>query len=264
MGLYDINGNLLEGTGNSVSVKKEKDFVRSINHQGYRVNGAIANTMPAFEDSYKQGYKFIETDIRFTSDNVPVLSHDATWGGLTLAEKAYEEMLTVTQGSGSYQTTIASLDDLIYFCKVHNMHPYLELKEGSVEQVQKAIDVVAKYGMLDNVTWISATLGFLKNVVEIYPKARVGNQGSSTTVGTDSGLASLKTEENEVFVYINYAQISEANCISLVKAGYKVGAFTISNNSLYASYVLPLSKLGVTEFTVDMGNAEDYILENYA
>ena len=89
MGLCDINGNsiILNESNNG---KKDISFVRSINHQGYRVNGAIANTMPAFEDSYKQGYKFIETDIRFTSDNVPVLSHDATWGGLTLAEKTYE------------------------------------------------------------------------------------------------------------------------------------------------------------------------------
>ena len=260
MSLYDINGNSLT-VESADSAAENTVFVRSINHQGYRVNGAIANTLPAFVDSCRQGYKFFETDIRFTSDNIPVLSHDAAWGGLTLAERTYEEMLAHTQGSGIYETTIASLDEFIYFCKVHGIHPYLELKEGDAEQAQICIDVVAKYGMLDNVTWISAYGDYLANIVALYSKARVGRQGSSATTAPSNDP--LKTGENEVFYYINYAQISEENCKNLVKAGYKVGAYTISNMSLYASQVLPLSKLGVTEFTVDMGHAEDYIREYY-
>lgn len=260
MSLYNISGNPLS-VGGSGSNAENINFVRSVNHQGYRVNGAVENTIPAFLDSYKEGYKFVETDIRFTADNVPVLSHNADWGGMVLAEKTYAEMLSVTVGKGIYQTTIASLDAFIYFCKVHGMHPYLELKEGNAQQAQICIDIVAKYGMLENVTWISAYHAYLENIVAIYPKARVGHQGSSGTNG--SGNESLKTGQNEVFYYINFAQISEENCKSIVKAGYKVGAYTISNMNLYSSYVLPLSKLGVTEFTVDMGHAEDYIRENY-
>lgn len=48
---------------------------RLVSHRGYN---AIApeNTMSAFQKSYEYGYKYVETDVTFTADGVPVLLHD--------------------------------------------------------------------------------------------------------------------------------------------------------------------------------------------
>ena len=50
--------------------------VRSINHRGYNTV-APENTLPAYELSKENGFQFVETDIAFTKDGVPVLLHDA-------------------------------------------------------------------------------------------------------------------------------------------------------------------------------------------
>ena len=47
---------------------------RSVNHKGYNTK-APENTLPAFERSAEMGYRYVETDISFTKDGVPVLLH---------------------------------------------------------------------------------------------------------------------------------------------------------------------------------------------
>ena len=51
--------------------------VKAINHRGYMIDSP-ENTLPAFRLSKKFGFNIVETDLRLTSDGVPVLLHDAT------------------------------------------------------------------------------------------------------------------------------------------------------------------------------------------
>ena len=52
-------------------------YVKGINHRGY-ATVAPENTLPAYQLSAKKGFRYVETDVLFTSDNVPVLLHDIT------------------------------------------------------------------------------------------------------------------------------------------------------------------------------------------
>ncbi len=49
-----------------------------IAHRGYCGGGAKENTLPAFRAASDAGVWGIELDLRWTSDDVPVISHDAT------------------------------------------------------------------------------------------------------------------------------------------------------------------------------------------
>ena len=49
---------------------------KSVNHKGYNTL-APENTLPAFELSAQKGYQYVETDISFTKDGVPVLLHNS-------------------------------------------------------------------------------------------------------------------------------------------------------------------------------------------
>ena len=55
---------------------KPHDVVRSINHRGWY--SAPENTIPAYKASKQNGFSIVECDVRFTSDGIPVLLHDAT------------------------------------------------------------------------------------------------------------------------------------------------------------------------------------------
>lgn len=76
---------------------------RLVSHRGYN---AIApeNTMSAFQKSYEYGYKYVETDVTFTADGVPVLLHDdsidrTSNGSGKIASLTYEYVRTLDFGS---------------------------------------------------------------------------------------------------------------------------------------------------------------------
>lgn len=45
-------------------------------HKGYHV-AEVANSYAAYEAAYEKGFTMVETDVRFTSDDVPILVHDS-------------------------------------------------------------------------------------------------------------------------------------------------------------------------------------------
>ena len=51
--------------------------VRAVNHRGFN-KVAPENTISAYRLSKENGFLFVECDVSFTSDNVPVLLHDDT------------------------------------------------------------------------------------------------------------------------------------------------------------------------------------------
>ena len=193
--------------------------VKSINHVGYNFAAPI-NTLPAFEESAKQGYRYVETDIRLTKDRVPVLLHSDVINeyarnddGSELSEEvrisdiSYEDALKydfgIFMGEKYAGTRLATFDEYIELCKKKKLHPYIELKSETgltFKDLQKLIDKVQAEDMLDNVTWISYTTGYLDYVRNCYTKARLGLVVDEIQEKSLLQVKALKTERNEVFL----------------------------------------------------------------
>ena len=193
--------------------------VKSINHGGYNFAAPI-NTLPAFEESAKQGYRYVETDIRLTKDRVPVLLHSDVINeyarnddGSELSEEvrisdiSYEDALKydfgIFMGEKYAGTRLATFDEYIELCKKKKLHPYIELKSETgltFKDLQKLIDKVQAEDMLDNVTWISYTTGYLDYVRNCYSKARLGLIVDEIQEKSLLQVKALKTERNEVFL----------------------------------------------------------------
>ena len=82
---------------------EDNSGVLSVNHRGY---SAIApeNTLPAYRLSKEKGFRYVETDVSFTSDGVPVLLHDASIdrtsdGTGKIAEMTFEQVRQYDFGS---------------------------------------------------------------------------------------------------------------------------------------------------------------------
>jgi len=196
---------------------------RSVNHKGYNTK-APENTLPAFERSAEMGYRYVETDISFTKDGVPVLLHNPSINvmarnpdGSELAQEnveidtlTYEEVLQYdfTKGMKGYKgTKIARLDDFLDLCTAKSLHPYLELKKNGdykKDQIIDLVKLVRSKGMAGKVSWISFEAEYLKWVREEDPKARLGflNVVADEETMKESVKAAkeLKTGENEVFL----------------------------------------------------------------
>lgn len=50
----------------------------AVAHRGFHQDGAAQNSIDAFRSAAEAGFSHVETDIRFTADSQPVLSHDET------------------------------------------------------------------------------------------------------------------------------------------------------------------------------------------
>ena len=200
--------------------------VRSINHRGYNTD-APENTLPAYELSKEKGFDYVETDISFTKDLVPVLLHDS-WINRTarypdgkeleyeieIADITYEEALQYDFGiwkDESYAgTKLPTFESFLDLCKDIGLHPYIELKENgeyTQDLINGLVDLTAKKEMSGDVTWISFNPEYLGWVRDMDPNARLGVL--TTWVIPDFINASietakaLKTDSNHVFLDID-------------------------------------------------------------
>lgn len=114
MAIYDVNGNVISSGGGVLSRGVNPVFFDNqlIAHKGG--NSGTANTIANFESAITAGYKMVEADVRFTSDEVAVLSHDASFsvGGTTytIANNTYADLIAV-------KPDLATLWDLLILCK---------------------------------------------------------------------------------------------------------------------------------------------------
>lgn len=193
---------------------------KSINHRGYN-SIAPENTLPAFRLSKQKGFDFVECDVVFTADNVPVLLHDTSInrtgrnadgtqisGTVNIADITYEQALTydfgVWKGSQYAGIKIPTFEEFIVLCKKLNLYPYIEIKfDLTQEQANIIVNIVKKYRMEKHVTYIAFGQGlWLKNILNIDSGARVGVLSSN--VINDYGLGQierfLKKSNNHVFI----------------------------------------------------------------
>jgi glycerophosphoryl diester phosphodiesterase len=233
--------------------------IHGINHRGMQYE-APENTLPAFRLSVEAGYHFVETDVQFTSDNVPVLLHDPTLNrtarnadGTALAETVYIKDITYAEAleydfpvvNGVYDSSFAGtkifkFEDFIIFCKRTELFPYLELKSETTytqEQVNILIALLDQYKMLRNVSWISWSDPFLAMIVKADKGARVGRIKNSAINGSAvNALNQFKTGYNRVFwsfsPYENDTwKLTEQSIINAKNAGQGLSIGVISTKA---------------------------------
>lgn len=241
MAVYDINGNLI----GIDTAPEEKNLnydanVLSVNHRGYSTI-APENTIPAYILSKKMGFNYVETDISFTSDGIPMLLHDSkidrtSDGSGTLSQMTYEQVRQYDFGSWKSQvyagTKIPTLDEFLYLCKSIMLHPYLELKSNGAytqEQIQQIVDMVESYGLRGKVSYISFNSTYLGYVKDYDPEARLGFLKSTYATSDVTTCINLKTQTNKVFYDVSHSAITQEVCDAFMAENIPVEAWTVNS-----------------------------------
>lgn len=182
---------------------------RLVSHRGYN-SIAPENTMSAFQKSYEYGYKYIETDVTFTSDEVPVLLHDDTIdrtsnGKGKISSLSYEYVRQLDFGAWKGQEysgeRIPSFDEFMKFCSTHDIHPYVELKSNiTQDRVYKLMNIVDKYNMRENTSWVSFNVNYLLYMRNADPKAELGLNVTTVNEQTYNLIQMLRTPEDRTFL----------------------------------------------------------------
>lgn len=238
--------------------------VKAINHRGYNYE-ATENTLKAFKLSKKNGFEFVECDVRFSSDGVPVLFHDDTVDRISDGSgRVCDKTLTELQALDLGGEKIATFEDFISLCASLQLHPYIEIEPDgdstiTLEQTKILADIVKSYGMLRNVTWISFRGDDLLKVIQLDPFARVGLIVGAQVTDTDNIFkiyASLMTGLNEVFIDLQYNSPIIGECVTAcARLGAPLEVWTV--NSDYPDGVIVVERYpyisGVTSDNADIG-----------
>ena len=251
-------------------------FIKGVAHRGYSA-GAPENTLPAYIMAKERGFNYCETDVQFTSDNVPVLLHDSTINrtarnsdGTTISTTipissiTYQDLLNydfgIWKGSQFAGTKIPTLEQFISTCKKLILHPYIEIKsdaEYSNSQLDILIDIVKSNGMINNVSWISGNSSYLAYIKTQLPEARIGLVTSILTTQLVDTAYSLKTSTNEVFLTSDYRYLTVETINYAISKEVPVEGWTIDDTAT----ILSLQKY-ITGVTSDLYIAGKILFEN--
>ena len=202
--------------GEEIPIDTFGRYIKSINHRGYQTI-APENTLPAFKLSKEKGFDCVESDVRFTSDGIPVMLHNASINAtarnidgsqiqstVNIADIQYDRVLRYDFGiwkSSKYKgTKIPTFEEFLWLCKIIGLHPYIELKTGTQAQLEGLVDIVHKYGMQKHVTWASLIKTYLNYVANYDDKARLDWFTSAITNDDVTFATSLMNGKREVVI----------------------------------------------------------------
>lgn len=173
--------------------------MRGIAHQGFN-KMERANSLAAFRAAAKEGWRYVETDTYMTKDCKFIVSHDDnvpvgyTNGVITLTDKSYKygdhTLADILAFHGPNGENVDTLEDFCKLCKECGLHPYIEIKQGMMWQNNtidttntryngkpyaiKLLDIVNRYGLRGNATFISSTAYTLRLMAEKDQSYRYG------------------------------------------------------------------------------------------
>ena len=224
---------------------------------------APENTMPAFVLASKYRFRFIELDVRKTSDGKYVILHDATINrtarnadGTTISstiniadityEAAQDYDFGIWFGNGFAGTKIPTLEEVLSFSKRAGLSVYIELKVNfSAEECAEIVSIAGKCGMSKNVRYMSESTTVLNQINEIDQFAHItylpGSQPSSSAFKT--AIAAIKTDTNTVSCSLKDTWVSSL-VDAIAETGIEVTAWTVDN--LVTAINLPACVSGVT------------------
>ena len=239
MPVYDISGNEIysQGGGGGSSSPISDIFMQTQLSAHKGGNATTANTIANFEAGISNGYKILEGDVRFTSDSVPVLSHDASVGGYTIASYTYDELVELVP-------TIARLDDFLLLCKKSNVVAELDFtKEYNQAQCEVCYDTVKTCGMLSN-TMFTAYESACRKLLNIDPKIVVCASTIDSTAKVD-GIADIVEKATLCVCSITYSSASKTMIDYMHSHGCKCKPWTVNSAATINTLI---------------GNGADYVI----
>jgi glycerophosphoryl diester phosphodiesterase len=209
-----------------------------IAHRGNTTSGGPAeNSVNAFNASFAAGSKWVESDVHFTSDSVPVIMHDATVDAMTngtgpIAGMTAAQFRALTLPDGQHPPTLDQLLAVITAASGRNL--LLEVKAAGVTAAQEQILLTKLRGLESRVHVMAFANRFptVQHLKAADPSLTVEILGYDPIVPAPVGVVS----ENLEYTYVTTARVAD-----LHYRGQAVKAWVANSSTAWAS----LRQMGV-------------------
>lgn len=243
---YDLSFNnvvqaLSVAAGNDKPEIMHNENCLYIAHQGYDPNSTGTNSgqnkLSGYIAAKEHGFDYGETDVQFSSDNVPVCCHDASFvdGNTSQTVVISEHTVTELKTYNYYGATIATLEEVVKTCKNIGLPLALDqVASKTPDQITIIINIIKKYGMNDKIMWLCAVSNgsFIDSILTYNPKAKFEIiQTTGVTADAVIALANSKINNNNmIYAGLNYSQVAYDNIPALnatLDSRCKIAVWTI-------------------------------------
>jgi glycerophosphoryl diester phosphodiesterase len=180
--VYDVTLTVTTPAGKQEAVFRivKDNFIRNkvIAHRGaWKNTGAAENSIAALEHAVKLGCEGSEFDVHMSADSVPVINHDASIQGVSIARTDAAQLLTMKLASGE---TLPTLENYLKAGMGQNKTKLiLEIKPSELGQAssialtRKVVALVEQLHAQAWVDYISFDYEVCKEVLLLAPYAKV-------------------------------------------------------------------------------------------
>ena len=231
-----------------------------VGHRGS--NYGVENSVESFENGVKLGYKYLETDVKFTKDNILVCSHDddtkrlggtKTLAGSTLAE-LQSETLTQTRLGTTYTGRLCSMREYLQICKNAGIGALIELKwtagmnSNDCSKIPLLIDQIDQEGMRANCIIMTSMKPCLEYIRTHYPEIELQFLGRESWPEHFDWCAKWKIDADLEAPYFNADDVRRFH-----EQGLKVNMWTTNDDAGYKKY----AEMGCDFITTDRIDGHD-------
>ncbi len=200
-----------------------------IAHRG-NAAGAPENSLNAFKASFAAGATWVESDVQFTSDSVPVIMHDGTVDRMTngtgsIAGMTAARFTALTFADGQHPPTLDQL--LAVITAGSNRHLLLEIKPTGLSAAREQILLNKLRGLESRVHVMAFAAPFpaVQHLKTADPALTISILGYDPILPPPAGIVS----ENLEYTYLTAARVSD-----LHYRGQQVKAWTVNDATNWA------------------------------
>ena len=252
----------LIGSVDFLRVKKFESRANIIAHRGYWAKeGAAQNSRAALRNAIELKAYGAETDIWLTKDNVLVVNHDPSIGGVTIQDSNYNDVKDKTLSNGEKIPAFADYLEILKesdYCKL-----IVEIKTHSteartIEAAMAAAEAIKAAGLEDKVEYIAFDYATCKALAAAYPESMVqflcDNASQVRTPAQLNNDGGISIDYNGNMLTSNPTFIDDAHKLGLV-----VNVWTIRSNEEFGEWI----NKGVDFITTDIPDVGMKYLEYY-
>jgi glycerophosphoryl diester phosphodiesterase len=175
-------------------------------HRGFTSFRFPMNSMGAFHEAAKLGFRYIETDVRATRDGVAVTLHDPSLPALSgrpgaIDQLAWRDVRTADLGAGE---TIPTLEELL--AALPTMRVNIDIKAGSA--IEPTVDVIERLNAHDRVLVTSFSDRRRRRALRLLSK-RVASSAGTAVI---PALLAAKTPATRAYAW---RILHDSDCLQL-------------------------------------------------
>lgn len=150
---------------------------RIIAHRGHwTVEGAAQNGLVALREAAAAGVYGSEFDVQMTKDGVPVVCHDPVEGGVSIADRTYEQLKRTRLANGESLPLLS--DFLDEGKKLPHVKLILEIKSQPTAEAdsiltEKVVEMVNAKGLQSQVEYLAFGLKICEQVARLAPSSHI-------------------------------------------------------------------------------------------